>query len=97
MSGGRIPIYLMLGVGIVIGVTLGLVVSGTLDPFLAPGVSAPTGESRTPTEPQSGPDPNVVLVAADREAMHSQAARRALDTANSRTALPDPGRFGSER
>jgi hypothetical protein len=48
-------------------VTFGLVVSGTLDLLLAPGVSAPTGESRTPTEPQSGPDPNVVLVDAERE------------------------------
>jgi len=63
MSDGRKLFYLTLGVGIVIGLMLGLVVSGTLDSLLEPGVSALTGESRTrtPTEPQSGPDANVIL------------------------------------
>ena len=37
----------------------------------------------------------MVLVDAERESPHSQAVCRALDTANSRTALPDSARFGS--
>ncbi len=67
MNGVRKHIYLMLGVGVVIGVALGLVVSGTLGPPLAPGrESAPTGESRTSSEPRPHPDPNVVIVDAEQ-------------------------------
>ncbi len=67
MTGGRQRIYLMLGIGLVIGVVFGLVVSGTLGRPLAPGrESAPTGESRTVTARPSQPDPNVVTVDAEQ-------------------------------
>jgi cobalt-zinc-cadmium efflux system membrane fusion protein len=62
MRGGRKFIHLLLGSGIVIGVTLGLVVSGAF----VPGVSDPPGQSRTATEPHADPDPNVVVVDAQQ-------------------------------
>ena len=67
MTGAGKHIYLMLGVGIVIGVLLGLVVSGTLGLPLAPGREpAPTGDSSTSTELRARPDPNVVMVDAEQ-------------------------------
>jgi len=66
MNGRRKHIYLMLGVGIAIGLVLGLVVSVTLPPLVPGRESAETGESRTLTEPRSGPDPNVVTIDAEQ-------------------------------
>jgi len=60
-------IYLMLGVGVVIGVVLGLVVSGTLGLPLAPGrESAPNSDTGPSAEPHPGADPNVVTVDAEQ-------------------------------
>jgi membrane fusion protein, heavy metal efflux system len=65
MNGIRKPMYVMLGVGTVIGLVLGLVVSVTFGPPLAPGrESAQTGEVRASSEPRSSADPNVVIVDA---------------------------------
>jgi len=66
MKVGRKPIYLMLGVGIVIGVMLDLTVSGILDPLVGLGVPVPTGESRSSMAPRPQADPNVVLVDAEQ-------------------------------
>ena len=65
MNRGRKLIYLMLGVGLVIGVVLGLAVSGSLTPlsgFWPERVA--TAESQTSAEQNQrpGPDPNVVLL-----------------------------------
>lgn len=63
MNGGRKHINLMLGVGILIGLLLGLVVSGSLAPLaLLWRQPAATAESRTPAEQNPRPDPNVVTV-----------------------------------
>ena len=67
MSGSRRQLLFMLGVGIAIGAVLGLVVSGAFGPPLAPGrESASTDETRTPAEPRSRPDPNVVILDAEQ-------------------------------
>ena len=67
MNGIRKPMYVMLGVGTVIGLVLGLVVSVTFGPPLAPGrESAQTGEPRASSEPRSRADPNVVMVDAEQ-------------------------------
>src|SRR5207245_6105255 len=88
MNGGRKHIYLMLGVGIVIGVVLGLVVSGTLGPRLAPGrESAPPGNSQTSTEPRPHPDPNVVMVDAEQAQRLKIAPVRLLEFRDERTAV----------
>ena len=88
MNGGRKHIYLMLGVGIVIGVVLGLVVSGTLGPPLAPGrESAPPGNSQTSTEPRPHPDPNVVMVDAEQAQRLKIAPVRLLEFRDERTAV----------
>ena len=87
MNGGR-KHYLLLGVGIVIGVGLGLLVSGTLGPPLAPGrESAPTGDSRTSTEPRPHPDPNVVMVDAEQARRLKIAPVRLLEFREERTAV----------
>ena len=88
MNGGRKHIYLMLGVGIVIGVVLGLVVRGTLGPPLAPGrESAPPGNSQTSTEPRPHPDPNVVMVDAEQAQRLKIAPVRLLEFRDERTAV----------
>jgi len=65
MNGGRKPIYLMLGAGLVIGLVLGLVLRGSVGPLaeLRPERVA-TAESRTPAESNQAPrpDPNVVML-----------------------------------
>ena len=87
MNGGR-KHYLLLGVGIVIGVVLGLLVSGTLGPPFAPGrESAPTGDSRTSTEPRPHPDPNVVMVDAAQARRLKIAPVRLLEFREERTAV----------
>src|SRR5262249_43991660 len=59
--------YLMLAVGLAVGVALGLVVSGTLDSPLSPGrESAAMRKSQTATEPRPRPDPKVVTVAGEQ-------------------------------
>jgi cobalt-zinc-cadmium efflux system membrane fusion protein len=67
MSSGRKHIYLLIGVGIVIGAVLGVVASTTLGLPRARGRdSAPTAGSRTSTEPRATADPNVVMVDAEQ-------------------------------
>ncbi len=88
MNGGRKHIYLMLGVGIVIGVVLSLVVGGTFGPPRAPGrESAPTTESRTLTEPRPLPDPNVVMVDAEQAQRLKIAPVRLREFRDERTAV----------
>jgi len=86
MNGGR-KHYLMLGVGIVIGVVLSLVVNGTFGPHLAGRESAPIGDSRTSTEPRPYPDPDVVMVDAEQAQRLKIAPVQLLEFRDERTAV----------
>ena len=84
MKGGRRPIYLMLGVGLVIGIGLGLVLRWSLGFRLARGTeSAATAASSTSPAPRPDPAPNVVRVDA-RQAQRLKIAPVRLRATTSR-------------
>lgn len=63
MNDRRKRMSIILGVGIVIGLMLGLAVSGSLAPLYGPWRErTATAQSRTPAEQGPRPDPNVVTV-----------------------------------
>ena len=79
----------MLGVGIVIGVVLGLVVSGTLGPHVAPGreSAASMDDSRPSIAPRPRRDPNVVMLDNEQAQRLKIAPVRLREFRDERTAV----------
>src|SRR5215467_1405681 len=80
-------VYLVLGAGIVVGLVLGLVVSVTFGPAVAPGRESAERVDSRPSQARSRPDPNVAMVDAEQAERLNVAPVRLREFRDERTAV----------
>jgi len=80
-------VYLVLGAGIVVGLVLGLVVSVTFGPAVAPGRESAERVDSRPSQARSRPDPNVAMVDAEQADRLNVAPVRLREFRDDRTAV----------